>query len=236
MEAIILAGGLGTRLAGRLAGVPKPMAPVAGRPFLEILLLQLRRAGCMRAILSVGYLHHVIQNHFGAAFEGMRIDYAIETAPLGTGGAVRAALSQTSEEAVLAMNGDTYRQMDYADLMRFHRAEGAAATIALVHVDDVSRYGSVRVEQKRVVAFEEKGQARSGVMPGWINAGAYVLNRNLEWPERLGERFSIETDFFAAEVERLRPAAYEMRGYFLDIGVPEDLDRAQRELAVDCGS
>jgi D-glycero-alpha-D-manno-heptose 1-phosphate guanylyltransferase len=226
-EAIVLAGGFGTRLAGRLAGIPKPMAPVAGRPFLEILLLQLRRAGCARVILSVGHLHQVIQNHFGAAFEGMRVDYAIEAAPLGTGGALRAALALAGEEAVLAMNGDTYQQMDYADLMRFHRAEGAAATMVLVHQADVARYGGVRVEQKRVVAFEEKGRAG----PGWINAGAYVLDRNLEWPARLGEKFSMETDFFAPEVERLRPAAYEMRGYFLDIGVPEDLDRAQRELA-----
>lgn len=226
-EAIVLAGGFGTRLAGRLDGVPKPMAPVAGRPFLEILLLQLRRAGCTRVILSVGHLHQVIQNHFGAAFEGMRVDYAIETAPLGTGGALRAALALAGEDEVLAMNGDTYQQMDYADLMRFHRAEGAAATMVLVHQADVARYGGVRVEQKRVTAFEEKGRAG----PGWINAGAYVLNRNLEWPARLGEKFSMETDFFAREVERLRPAAYEMRGYFLDIGVPEDLDRAQSELA-----
>jgi D-glycero-alpha-D-manno-heptose 1-phosphate guanylyltransferase len=230
MEAIVLAGGLGTRLAGKLEGVPKPMAPVAGRPFLEILLTQLRRAGCERAILSVGYLHTVIEKHFGAAFEGMRIDYAIEEAPLGTGGALRAALELAEEQAVLAMNGDTYREMDYADMMRFHKAEGATATIAVVRQDDAARYGGVVVESNRVVAFEEKGRTRTGSGPGFINAGAYVLPRNLEWPELLGEKFSIETDFFAREAERLRPVAYEVRGYFLDIGVPEDLERAQREL------
>lgn len=227
MEAIVLAGGLGTRLAARLQGLPKPMAPVAGRPFLEILLTQLRRAGCTRVLLSVGHRHGVIQDHFGAAFDGMAIDYVIEDVPLGTGGAMRVALAQAREDAVLAMNGDTFRQMDYADLMRFHRAQGAAATMAVVHQPDIARYGGVVIEQEHVTAFVEKG--RSGA--GWINAGAYVLARDLEWPAGLGEKFSIETDFFMHEVARLRPAAYEMQGYFLDIGIPEDLDRAQTELA-----
>jgi D-glycero-alpha-D-manno-heptose 1-phosphate guanylyltransferase len=227
MEAIILAGGFGTRLASRLQGVPKPMAMVAGRPFLEILLLQLRKAGCTRVILSVGHLHEVIQNHFGASFQEMQVDYVVETSPLGTGGAIRLALAQAREEAVLAMNGDTFRQIDYAGMMRFHRAEGAAATVAVVHQPDIARYGGVVVEQNRVVAFVEKG--RSG--PGWINAGAYMLSKNIEWPAHIGEKFSIETDFFMHEVARLRPAAYETSGYFLDIGIPEDLDRAQSELA-----
>ena len=108
MEAIVLAGGFGTRLASRLHGVPKPMAPVAGRPFLEILLTQLQRAGCARVVLSVGHLHSVIQDHFGASFHGMRVDYAIESVPLGTGGAIRLALQQANEESVLVLNGDTF--------------------------------------------------------------------------------------------------------------------------------
>jgi D-glycero-alpha-D-manno-heptose 1-phosphate guanylyltransferase len=226
MEAIILAGGLGTRLASRLEGVPKPMAPVAGRPFLEILLLQLRRAGCARVILSVGHLHNVIQNYFGSSFRDMQVDYAIETSPLGTGGAIRLAFAQTTEESVLVLNGDTFLEADYADMMRFHASEGAPVAIAVVHQANIARYGGVVVNEKRVVAFEEKG--RSGA--GWISAGSYVLSRNLDWPPALGEKFSIETDFFASQIARLRPVAYEVRGYFLDIGVPEDLDRAQTEL------
>jgi D-glycero-alpha-D-manno-heptose 1-phosphate guanylyltransferase len=232
MEAIVLAGGLGARLAGQLDGIPKAMAPVAGRPFLEILLLQLQRAGFTRAILSVGYLHEVIQKHFGAQFEGMSIDYAIESRPLGTGGAIRLALAQAREEAALVLNGDTFLQADYADMMRFHKEEGSAATIVVVHQPDIARYGGVIVEQNRVVAFEEKGRTGPGrTGQGCINAGAYVFARDLEWPARLGEAFSIEKDFFAPEVARLRPAAYQVQGYFLDIGVPEDLDRAQTELA-----
>ncbi len=227
MEAIVLAGGFGTRLATRLHGVPKPMAPVAGRPFLEILLTQLQRAGCNRVVLSVGHLHRVIQDHFGASFLGMRVDYAIESAPLGTGGAIRLALKQIREESVLVLNGDTFLQADYADMMRFHAGCGAIATIAVVRQPDVARYGGVAVEGKRIVGFEEKG--RTG--PGLISAGAYVLPRNLAWPPTLARKFSIERDFFVPEIARLRPAAYVVDGFFLDIGLPEDYDRAQTELA-----
>jgi D-glycero-alpha-D-manno-heptose 1-phosphate guanylyltransferase len=230
MEAIVLAGGLGTRLAARLDGVPKPMAPVAGRPFLEILMNQIARAGCTHAVLSVGHLHEVIQNHFGAAFHGMRVDYAIENAPLGTGGAIRAAQRETREESVLVLNGDTFLDADYAAMLRFHQAQRMAMTMAIARCADVARYGGVVVgglpENLRVAGFQEKG--RTG--PGWINAGAYVIASSLPWPARLPEKFSFETDFLAPEIGRLTPAAFPVDGFFLDIGVPEDYDRAQTEL------
>jgi len=227
MEAIVLAGGLGTRLASRLHGLPKPMAPIAGRPFLEILLTQLRRSGCTRVLLSVGHQHAVIQEHFGAAFDGLAIDYVIESVPLGTGGAIRLALAEAREESMLVLNGDTFLNADYAAMLGFHAVQGAAVTLAVVHRDDVSRYGGVTLEGRRIVGFQEKG--RSG--PGYISAGTYVLARNLAWPPALPEKFSIERDFFVPEVARLRPAAYKVDGFFLDIGIPEDLDRAQTELA-----
>ncbi len=227
MEAIVLAGGLGTRLVARLSGVPKPMAPVAGRPFLEILLHQLAGAGCGRVLLSVGHLGAVIQDHFGASFRGMRVDYAVEEDPLGTGGAIRLALAQTREDCALVLNGDTFLDADYAAMMRFHAGAGAALTIAVARQANIARYGGVVVSAGRVVSFAEKGRAG----PGWINAGAYVLNRNLAWPPDLPEKFSFERDFLAPEIGRILPAAYEVEGFFLDIGVPEDLDRAQTELA-----
>jgi D-glycero-alpha-D-manno-heptose 1-phosphate guanylyltransferase len=226
VEAIVLAGGMGTRLAGRLNGVPKPMAPIAGRPFLEILLSQLRRAGCTRVILSVGHLHEVIEHHFGAHFRGMAVDYAIEDAPLGTGGAIRAALRKATEKAVLVTNGDTFLDADYAAMMRFHETEAAVLSMAVTHRADIGRYGGVIVSEKRITGFQEKG--RSG--PGWINAGAYAIDKDLHWPAHLPEKFSFETDFLAQEIAILVPAAYEVNGFFLDIGVPEDLDRAQTEL------
>src|SRR5580698_1551897 len=159
MEAIVLAGGLGTRLASRLHGLPKPMAPVAGRPFLEILLTQLRRSGCTRVMISVGHQHTAIQDHFGASFHGMALDYVIESAPLGTGGAIRLALAEACEESVLVLNGDTFLDADYAAMLRSHTATGAAATLAVVHRDDVGRYGSVTIEDEHIVSFEEKGSS-----------------------------------------------------------------------------
>ena len=227
MEAIVLAGGLGTRLAARLSGVPKPMAPVAGRPFLEILLNQVARAGCGRVLLSVGHLRTVIQDYFGASFRGMRVDYAVEEAPLGTGGAIRLALAQTTGDFTLVLNGDTFLEADYAAMMRFHAAASVTLTMAVARQAEVARYGGVVVSAGRVVSFEEKG--RTG--PGWINAGAYVLRKDLAWPPNLPEKFSFERDFLAPEIGRILPAAYEVEGFFLDIGVPEDLDRAPTELA-----
>jgi D-glycero-alpha-D-manno-heptose 1-phosphate guanylyltransferase len=227
MEAIVLAGGLGTRLMSKLSGIPKAMAPIAGRPFLEILLNQLKRAGCERVLLSVGHLNETIREHFGAAFRGMRVDYVIEEGPLGTGGAIRKALDAAGEDPVLVLNGDTFLDADYAEMMRFHKAQGAAMTIAITRQANIARYGGVVVKEKRIVGFEEKG--RSGA--GWINAGAYVLPKAMQWPPALPEKFSFERDFLGPEIGRLAPAAYEVDGFFLDIGVPEDLDRAQRELA-----
>jgi D-glycero-alpha-D-manno-heptose 1-phosphate guanylyltransferase len=231
MEAIILAGGLGTRLAGRLDGVPKPMAPVAGRPFLEILLSQLARAGCVRAILSVGYLHEVIEKHFGAEFSGVKIDYAVEYAPLGTGGAIRKGLGMVRAKSVLVLNGDTFLDADYAAMLTFHAHKGTALTMAVTHCPNIARYGGVTIEGApdgmRVTGFQEKGRGGAG----WINAGAYVIDREMQWPASLTERFSFETDFLVPQIEFLAPAAYAVQGFFLDIGVPEDLDRAQTELA-----
>jgi len=227
MEAIVLAGGFGTRLAAKLNGIPKPMAPVAGRPFLEILLAQLKRNGCSRAILSVGHLYQVIQNHFGASFQGMPLDYAIESLPLGTGGAIRRSLALADTENVLVLNGDTFLHADYEAMLRFHSAQRAALTIAISHQPDIARYGGVLVEGTRIVGFEEKG--RTGA--GFINAGAYVIARGMQWPQALPEKFSFERDFLMPETARIAPAAYPVNGFFLDIGIPEDLDRAQTELA-----
>jgi D-glycero-alpha-D-manno-heptose 1-phosphate guanylyltransferase len=227
MEAIVLAGGFGTRLAARLHNTPKPMASIAGRPFLEILLGALARNGCTRVLLSVGHLHQVIQDHFGASFQSMRLDYVIERVPLGTGGAIRAALEEAREPSVLVLNGDTFLEADLAALLAAHEAAEAAFTMAIAHQPDIARYGGVLVEGDRIVGFEEKG--RRG--PGWINAGVYAIVRELAWPLALGDKFSFERDFLMPELARLAPLAFPVNGFFLDIGVPEDLDRAQTELA-----
>lgn len=227
MEAIVLAGGLGTRLGTRLKGIPKPMAPVAGRPFLEFLLNQLKSAGCSRILLSVGHLHQAIEEHFGAAYRSVALDYIVEHEPLGTGGAIRAALAHATEESVLVLNGDTFLQVDYAAMMAFHAEEGAAMTMAVTRRQDIARYGGVVLDGRCVAGFQEKGRSGSG----WINAGSYVLRRVLPWPRELPEKFSFEIDYLVPQLSRITPAAYLVDGFFLDIGVPEDLDRAQTELA-----
>jgi D-glycero-alpha-D-manno-heptose 1-phosphate guanylyltransferase len=227
MEAVVLAGGLGTRLSTRLIDRPKPMALIAGRPFLEILLNQLVTAGCRRAILSVGHLRQVIMEAFGAEHRGMAIDYAIEESPLGTGGAIRMALQMVAEPAALILNGDTYLDVDYSALMAAHSAARTVMTMAITHVNDVGRYGGVVLSKGRISEFTEKGQ--SG--PGWINAGVYALNRDFPWSNHLPIRFSFEKDLLFPDLRRLHPSAFPCDGYFLDIGVPEDLDRAQVELA-----
>lgn len=226
MEAIILAGGLGTRLNSRIPGLPKPMAPIAGRPFLEILLDALVGAGCSRVILSVGHLREVIINHFGESYRGVPVRYVVEETPLGTGGAIRNALQEASEAAVLVLNGDTYLDVDYAQMYAAHAALGGSMTIAVALVNEMARYGGVAIDGDCATGFIEKGRTGSG----WINAGVYALESDFPWPDNLPARFSFETDVLAACVTQLRPAVFRCRGQFLDIGTPEDLDRAQTEL------
>lgn len=228
----MLAGGLGTRLRPVVSDVPKPMAPVAGRPFLELLLDGLVRGGVERVVLSVGHLAHVVREHFGADYRGMEIAYVEEGRPLGTGGGLRAALAAVRGEWALVANGDTWLELDHRDLRAHHEAArradpGLRITMVLQHVVDASRYGAVTVEEGRVVRFRSTGA--SG--PGWINGGTYYLATALLEEPGLPERFSFERDFLEPRLGRLRPLAYEVRGRFIDIGVPEDYERAQQVFA-----
>jgi D-glycero-alpha-D-manno-heptose 1-phosphate guanylyltransferase len=221
-EAIVLAGGFGTRLRAVVADVPKPMAPVAGRPFLEFVLGGLARKGVRRVVLSVGHLADTIVAHFGSSFEGLALDYAVETTPLGTGGAVAAALQRCSSASVLVLNGDTWLDLELHALVDHARQQQAPVIVAR-EVDDVARYGSLQVEQGRVLRFAEKG--RSG--PGLINAGVYLLPRDVFGSTAPPPPFSIESDFLAGYVRSHRVEAFVTHGEFIDIGVPEDYHRAQ---------
>jgi D-glycero-alpha-D-manno-heptose 1-phosphate guanylyltransferase len=226
MEAIILAGGLGTRLSSRLTDLPKSMAPVAGRPFLEILLDQLIDKACDRIILSVGHLRHKILDAFGENYRGVPLRYAVEETPLGTGGAIRLALQHAQASSVLVLNGDTYLDADFSAMLSFHSSVGGPMTMAVAKVEDMARYGGVLIENERVSSFIEKGYKG----PGWINAGTYVMTRDFPWPGQLPSRFSFETEVLAPFLHRLRPNAFPCSGCFLDIGIPEDLDKAQVKL------
>ena len=224
MQVIILAGGFGTRLQAVVPDLPKPMAPVAGRPFLAYLMDNLRRYGASRFILSVHYKREKIIHTFGDVFNGIPIDYAVEETPLGTGGGIANAARYVTDDTALILNGDTFLAMDYAAF--YEQARQHNLTLALRHVPDVSRYGRLEVNQTHITHFAEKGPSGAGL----INGGVYGLNvpwfRGLSLPST----FSMESDFFYPQVATLKPHYITTEGYFLDIGVPEDYERAQTEI------
>ena len=226
-EAIVLAGGFGTRLRGIVDDVPKPLAPVAGRPFLAWLLDRLATGGMRRCILATGYLSDVIEQRIGARWQGMEIAYSVEPEPLGTGGAIRLAASRLQGDAAHVLNGDTWLEYDPVALEDTARAAGASMTIALARVDDVARYGAVDIDNGRVTGFREKGE--SG--PGWINAGCYFLGADALAALPVRDAFSFEQDVLQPRVQARAVAAFTATAGFIDIGVPEDYARAQLQFA-----
>lgn len=224
--AIILAGGFGTRLAAVVSDVPKPMAPVAGRPFLERLLDRLIAQGIRRVVLAVGHKKDIIRNHFGATYKGVPIQYSEENEPLGTGGAILQAFVESGAESALVFNGDTYCTLNLNELSAAHQRGGAKATLALVPVDDAGRYGEVQLDAaNRIVAFREKNPEHAA---GLINAGIYALNRSVFDLVPGQIRFSFEQAVLQAHAATEGFVGHIAQGaIFIDIGVPEDYYRAQ---------
>lgn len=225
MDAVVLAGGLGTRLRSVVADLPKPMASVNGRPFLEHQLRYWMRQGIDRFILSVGYKHETIVAHFGAAFEGAQIEYAVEPEPLGTGGGLLLALEKRSRrEGFLLLNGDTFFEVDLPALMRFHGDRHADLTICLFESDRHGRYMGITVD--------EEGQILSlaDASPGGLaNGGVYLFGADAlsGIPWRSGDRVSLEDELLPAIRQRKkRLFGFRCSGRFIDIGVPEDYRRA----------
>jgi D-glycero-alpha-D-manno-heptose 1-phosphate guanylyltransferase len=232
MEAIILAGGLGTRLSKILPDLPKPIAPVAGKPFLWYLLHVLSMYGFKKITLSIGYRAKAIQSVFGDKFENISLSYSTESSPLGTGGAIRLALQSVDDEKpIFILNGDTFAAIDYRHMLQRHDETGAQLTVALMTVRDTARYGAVTVRGDRITAFSDMGIKG----PGLINCGVYLLKRSLfrELEPNLGdfpEKFSFETEILKKHLDKLNAIGFTAMGYFIDIGVPEDYERAQVEL------
>jgi D-glycero-alpha-D-manno-heptose 1-phosphate guanylyltransferase len=230
MEGIILAGGLGTRLRPRVRDVPKPMAVIAGRPFLYWLLDRLAQQDFHRIVLSVGYGKTAIMEALGSCYGNIELVYAVEDLPLGTGGAIRHAMTFLNPglRAVWVMNGDTMSALCHQEMYTAHAATSAQMTMALVRVADASRYGVVAVRDDRVIGFTTGGK-RSAV----INSGTYLMNpqlfANADWPKT----FSFERDFLPFVIRSVDIRVFETGGWFLDIGIPEDFDRAQVELPAE---
>jgi D-glycero-alpha-D-manno-heptose 1-phosphate guanylyltransferase len=226
MEAVVLAGGFGTRLRQVVPDLPKPMAPVAGRPFLEILLSMLARKGFTRVVLSLGFMADKIIGHFGAHYMGMALVYEVEQQPLGTGGAIRAALSRCKNDHVFVFNGDTYLDLEVDALECLWQAQ-QHPMIVVREVPDTVRFGKVELLDGRVNAFLEKGFSGAGL----INAGCYVLPKAALDDFPIGLAFSIETEFFVKHLQRTVFNGFITHGRFIDIGVPEDYALAQTALA-----
>lgn len=223
-EAIVLAGGFGTRLRSVVADLPKPLAPVAGRPFLEYLLDQLASNGLRRVVLATGYLAELIEQSVGSRWAGMDIVYSQESEPLGTGGAIRQASRLLLGDGVHVANGDTFLRYDLRLLEEAVHTTGGLVGVALAKVPDVSRYGAVEVSDDRVVAFLEKG--RHGI--GMINAGSYFLTASaLASLPTERTAFSFESEVLMSQASGGRLIAFQQTHDFIDIGVPEDYRRAQ---------
>lgn len=226
MEAIVLAGGFGTRLRSVVADVPKPMAPVAGRPFLEILLGSLASKGFERVILSLGYMADRVSSHFGACFAGLELEYVVEDKPLGTGGGIRLAMDKLQSDHVYVFNGDTFLDVEAAAVEAVWLTRRRPLIVGC-EVADAARYGRLIVKGERAVGFAEKGV--SG--PAVINAGCYVLTRGQLGAFEPGEAFSLERDYLERATAEGVFDAFVSHGMFIDIGIPEDYQRAQTCLA-----
>ncbi|MBM3347655.1 MAG: phosphohexose mutase [Betaproteobacteria bacterium] len=229
--AIVLAGGLGTRLRGEVPDLPKPMAPVAGRPFLEYLLDYWIAQGISRFVLSVGYRHEAISGHFGNSYSGVPIDYAIEKLPLGTGGGlVLAAQKLDSAAPFVVLNGDSYFAVDLEALAAFAQANRADWCFSLFRANEVGRYMSMGVDADGRITSLTSGTGA----PRWLaNGGVYWMGARGPGQFTAGSKLSIEDDIFpAAMAAGRRLYGLEFTGTFIDIGVPADYRRAASLLAV----
>lgn len=226
MEAIILAGGLGTRLRGVIGEIPKCMAPVNREPFLYYLFRELAQQGAGRVVLSLGYRHEVVLDWLKDRQWPFAVDYVIEKEPLGTGGGIRLAMEQVKEEQALVLNGDTLFRVSLEQLQVFHRARKAVTTLSLKPLEHFDRYGTVVLDaDARIRSFEEKKPLASGL----INGGVYCISKAAFLSLPLPARFSFEKDYLEALGEDLPFYGFECTGYFIDIGIPEDYARAQED-------
>lgn len=226
IDAIILAGGLGTRLRTALPGKQKVTAEVSGHPFVFRLIDRLAAAGVRRAVLAVGYKAASVRRSFERLRRPeLKVDFSEEEQPLGTGGGARLACERTTSDPVLVMNGDSFAEIDLELLLTLHRERRAAATLAIVRLAEPGRYGLVEADSEgEVLGFIEKPESKPH--EGWISAGIYLLSRSALALLSVGQPASLERDLFPRLVGHgLFAARFDAR--FIDIGVPESLGQAE---------
>jgi NDP-sugar pyrophosphorylase family protein len=226
MKAVLLVGGLGTRLRSVVPSTPKPLAAVGGKSFLQLLVQQLRNQGIHNLVMCTGYLGEQVQSEFGdGRLWDAVIEYSQEVTPLGTAGAVKLAQKYLQHEReFLVMNGDSFLEIDFDQLIRFHRGHNGPVSMAVLQVENAARYGTVKMEARgRVSGFSEKtGRENLGV----VNAGVYVFNHAVFEFIPDGPA-SLERDVFPRILDR-GLYAQEQHGMFIDIGTPQDYALAQQ--------
>jgi D-glycero-alpha-D-manno-heptose 1-phosphate guanylyltransferase len=230
-EAIILAGGLGTRLQPVVGDLPKSLAPIAGRPFLSYLLENSKKQGIKKFIFALGNKSDQIEAFVKKSLPEGSYSFSIEEEPLGTGGAIYKACSQAAGPNVIVLNADTYFGVTYSNLAIIHELKKAGCTLALKPMKAFDRYGSVEIEKQVVTGFSEKKYYKDGL----INGGVYALSVASFLQKPLRGHFSFERDYLEKVYRDRKILALVSDAYFIDIGIPEDYQRAQEELVANIG-
>ena len=228
-EAIILAGGLGTRLRDKIRDLPKPMAPIGNKPFLAYLLDFLIEQNITKVVLAVGYKGEFIADYFGRRYSGLELTYSFEDENnlLGTGGALLRASKLIEGQNFFALNGDTFFDINLKDMFEFHKSKNADITVALKPIKETSRYGLVEIDENgRIINFLEKGKREEG----FINGGIYLISKKFLNFLDLPEKFSFEFELLQKYYKLYKFYGIVFDKYFIDIGVPEDYERAKIEL------
>ena len=224
VSALILVGGLGTRLGKVINEVPKALAPISGRPFLSYIFDKLQESGIQNVILCTGYLGDLIENHYGRNYKDISINYSKEEEPLGTGGALRLAITDPGSTEYLVMNGDSFVDVDLPAFFKWHNRQKFQASIILVHVEDSDRYGCVEVNSEgKILAFHEKQKSSK---PGWINAGVYLISRNLLDNLPNHKAISLEREILPQWIT-FGLGGFKTSARFIDIGTPESYRQAE---------
>jgi D-glycero-alpha-D-manno-heptose 1-phosphate guanylyltransferase len=229
VDCIILAGGLGTRLRSEVPDLPKCMAPISGRPFLEFLINNLIQQGVKNFIFSLGYMHEVIEDFLKESYPNLSYKIVIENEPLGTGGAIALACKNASTENVIIMNGDTMFKINISELINYHINNNAQCSLSLKPMNDFDRYGVVEINKDGCIqSFNEKKFYKSGL----INGGVYAINRKSFLSIEFPEKFSFEKDYLEKYYNANTMLGLIQDEYFIDIGIPEDFKRAGIELTL----
>lgn len=225
-DAIILAGGLGTRLRSEVPDLPKCMAPVAGKPFLDYVITYLIGQGVNRFIFALGYKHEAILKHLETNWPDLMFEFTVEDTPLGTGGGIRLAAQKVIGSSYFVLNGDTFFDVDLNGLQSMHVGNEAEVTIALKKMFKFDRYGAVVVDEHHIIKkFQEKTYRESGL----INGGIYLVQKQFLDQINVTGPFSFEKEVLERFVEKKCIFGFESNGYFIDIGIPEDFKKANKD-------